>query len=302
MRHVTLGVLETYGKTFQDLEQMPTEHIELMLAAPGVAQQPVSAGISAERAKLEEQITGPMLKAWRRGRVDVVNLSDVELGEMISYPAGPTTRPQGESFLDPSAAFSPTPPALPQAVALLSPPSLAVPGETKERAAAAGVPIIPPSVQVASGSERAMAVIAREKAPIPPDIDDPPKLPGDISKISDEELRSVHGRFHAVESRLNWVISQHEDEIDDLERLKNVRGAEVRNLPREGKAPTKDQMQALIDVDPQVQAYEQQAHEVRKVVNKLKVLRDNAHLTCQRCSREFSMRYGEENPAKRGTP
>jgi hypothetical protein len=146
-----------------------------------------------------------------------------------------------------------------------------------------------------------MAVIAREQLPIPPDISEPPQLPEDISKIDDVALRSVSGRFHAVECRVNWILSQHDDEIDDLERIRNIRAAEVRNTPREGKAPTKDQMQAIIDADPEVQRIVGEIHEARKASTKLKVIRDNAHLTCQRVSREFAMRYAEANPEERGT-
>jgi hypothetical protein len=243
--------------------------------------------------------------------VQIPQLSDEDLAEMVSYPAGPTTRPQGQSFTENQPIQPPAPPetaAVPPAFALAqaeaspspAPPAPQAPQQPPQPTSA-GVPIVPPSRQVQGGAERAMAVIAREQLPIPPDISEPPQLPEDISKIDDVALRSVSGRFHAVESRVNWLISEHEDEIFDRERAKNIRSAEIRNTPREGKAPTKDQMQAIVDADPEVQRIEGEIHEVRTVIHKLKVIRDNAHLTCQRVSREFAMRWSEERPEERGT-
>ncbi len=268
-------LLLAYGKTFADVAQIPTEDLERMVANPGGPVQP-EPQISPERAKLEEQVTGPMLKAWGRGRVDVINLSDEELAEMVAYPGGPTTRPGGEAFVE-----QPVQPAQPALV----------------------TPTVPPRLPQQASASTADEIISREKFPIAPEVEQPPELPFDISRISDEELRSVHAQFHAVLARVNWILAQHRDEIYVSERALTARKVEAREaLPKmvENKRLTRDEAAAMVASDLEVVRLEAEVAERKHPLIKLEAIAENARSTCARCSREWSMRKGESDPVVRG--
>lgn len=208
--------------------------------------------------------------------------------------APPQMQPPAPSAFAPPAeapaqapAPAPTPVATPPAPAATAPP---VPASI---APPAGAPAVP----VASATDRAMQIIQQENMPIPPEIDgDPPRLPNDISATSDAELRSYHARFHACEVRMNWVISGFDDEIGDVKKLLRDRRREVALTVKgeDGKRLTKDAKEALVEADEHVQGYLHQLEEIEKTVGKLKVLRDGYHQDVSTCSRQWSMRYGEQ--------
>jgi hypothetical protein len=279
-------LLIAYGKTFADVASIPTEDLERMVANPG-GPQPETQRIEAteitpERAKLEEQVTGPMLKAWKRGRVDVVGLSDEELAEMVSYPEGP---PQDAQQAPTAPPLPPAPSVVPQS----SPPVVPVPAPQ----VAVGAPVVPVVPQ--SGVDE---LIQREKLPLPSEIENPPALPFDISKISDEELRSVHAQFGAVLARANWVIAEAKDQIFVSERALAVRKVEVRDsLPK----MTKDDAAAKVAADEEVLRLEAEIAEKSRPLIKLEVIAENARRAVAHASREFAMRYREEDPTRRGT-
>jgi hypothetical protein len=294
---------------------------------------PNSDPVSDEREQLISQITGPMLKAWGQGRASLADVGNHELMLMIEHPEADVTVDQINTVrgadetlykvtqLPKRLSQQQAPPAqLPQQsvapipVVAAPAPSAFAPIEQPAQPPAP-VPVAVPQQQqaprpvgasllpVSSAQDRAMQIIANENMPIPPEISGtPPQLPNDISAVSDGELRSYHAQFHACEVRMNWVISGFDDEIGDVKKLLRNRRREVGlNLPKtqDGKKITKDEREALIEADDQVQQHITQLDEIEKTVGKLKVLRDGYHQDVSTCSRQWSMRYIEQERAPR---
>lgn len=307
--------------------QLSDDQIQMIIDNPGGPQvQPTSPmpdqqpatvpAVSPEREKLESQVTGPMLKAWKLGRKSIPDMSDEELKLMVENPGGrpvaaldQSQQPEVAAVVPPAAeqvpaplAPAPAPPVAesPQPDAGSVPPEQPVATPLPLAAPAPSSPPVPvarPASDVGQVNA-AMEIIAREHFPIPPDIEDPYILPNDVSKVSDDELRSLHARAHAVEARINWVLSEFDDEIGDLERLLSDRRRVVKlqtPTSEDGKRLTKDQVEARVEADEQVQAFIGQIKDIHKSTGKLKVIRDNAHRDCERLSRQWSMRFKEEN-------
>lgn len=328
MAQVTVPMMQAHGLTLETLSALTNDQLAGVVAnpsgapqAPAVTQPPAPSAVDPERDRLEEQVTGPMLKAWKHGRVDVPKMGINELRLMVENPHGDPggdvlTQARAADGVDtlseesvpvgtasvieppvppvPSAAVAeaPTPP---QPEPPAAPPEVMMTTEIKE-SLRAGMSRLDPGPD---GSQDAMAIIAREHLPIPQDIDDPYQLPNDVSKVSDDMLRSLHARAHAVEARVNWLISERQDEVGDLERLRDARKVYVRNnLPPKAEGDTgrrtKDAIEAIVEGDEEAQQYQAQIAEIEKGTNKLKVIRDNAHRDCERLSRQWSMRFREE--------
>jgi len=283
---LTGQILLAYGKSFGEVGSIPTDDLERMIAYPG---GPVAESrVSPERDALEGLITGPLLKAHGKGRKQIVDMSDEELRWMIEHPDG--TRWPG--------------PAVGNAPSAEAPPIVA---ETPVVPVAAAPPVAPtpvppavaqPTVTPAPAPTTVSTVTCEfDGDTMFPEIEKPPVLPFDISRTSDEELRAIHGQFHAVLARANWVISNHQDGIDDLKRALVAREVEVRNaLPAkiDGKNVTKDQAASLVEADEDVVRIKDQILQAQKPLRKLEVIADNSRGTYARCSREYAMRHGEE--------
>jgi hypothetical protein len=143
----------------------------------------------------------------------------------------------------------------------------------------------------------AMDIISREHMPIPADVDDIPPFPQDVSKVSDGELFSLHAVYYSCEARANWLLSQNEDELGDIEKLKRHREAVVANsvpfMGEDGKRNTNEFRDTKVNSDSEVLKLSLKEHEINKIVKKLKVLRDNYRTSVAVCSRQYSMRSGE---------
>lgn len=155
-----------------------------------------------------------------------------------------------------------------------------------------------------TGQARAMEIINKEGMPIPPEISDPaPILPADVSKCSRDELFSYHARYHAYESRMNWILSSFEDELGDIEKLRRVReidvAASIPLLAEDGKRITNEARDAQVAADSLVIQYYEEEHEKKKTVNKLKVLQRNYMKDCERISRQMSKYEREKQDAPR---
>lgn len=275
---------------------------------------PDADAISPEREELEASVTGPMLKAFGRGRKDVPEIGINELRFMVEHPDGRVTKEQLQEAQDLDAEGSSAAPAVeeaaaptiaeqmrsakseseetpePELVAEAQPPADAAFGPESAKPPAP----LPPAE---SGDDLAAKIIAREQFPIPEDIESPPRMPNDMSKVSQDELYGLHAQFHACESRANWIITTEEDKVGDLEKLLHGREVVVRNeLPAKTEGRTKlteAQREAMVAVDEEVRAHKATIHEAMKVVRKLRVLRDNYHRDVERCSRQMT-RFGQE--------
>jgi hypothetical protein len=234
-------------------------------------------------------------------------------------PGAPLPPPAQQAFAPPAAPEQPVAPPAPAPVAVpqppappLAPPMVQAPAPPLQPLVAPPVAVAPPMappagtppLPVSSGQDRAMAIVQQENMPIPPEIDgDPPQLPNDLSKVSDQELHSYHARFHACEVRMNWVISQFEDEVGDVKKLLRNRRREVAlsigTVDENNKKLTKDAKEALVEQDAYVQQYLGQLDEAEKTLGKLKVLRDGYHQDVSTCSRQWSMRSLEAEKTPR---
>ena len=149
-----------------------------------------------------------------------------------------------------------------------------------------------------------MEIIEREGFPIAPEISEPaPILPADVSKCSRDELFSYHARYHAYESRMNWILSGFEDELGDIEKLRRVReidvAASIPLLAEDGKRITNEARDAQVAADSLAIQYYEEEHEKKKTVNKLKVLQRNYMKDCERISRQMSKYEREKQDAPR---
>lgn len=325
--------------------------------------------ISPDRENLESQITGPLLKAYGRGRKEVPSIGDHELALMVAYPDAKITQPQldkarqldnlasGKSFVLPKKDLE-------DAISLdvSSFPSSAEAEIAVNKLKEAGLePVIEkldePKDAVSLGQaakesldkvevvetlddaknlvskenkeiednvanekinreikelevekqvkhvDKALDIINRENLPLPPEIDgEPPRLPNDVSKVSRDELFSLHARFHAVESRTNWIVSNHEDELGDIVKLRTSREVVVANdipLVIDDKRITNEYRDSKVAADKQIMKFFDQEHEVKKVINKLRVLQKNYYRDCERLSRQMSKYEREKNDGPR---
>lgn len=155
------------------------------------------------------------------------------------------------------------------------------------------------------GQNRAMEIISRENMPIPPDYGDEnaPVLPVDVSQCSRDELFSYHARFHAYETRMNWILMQYEDELNDYIKLRSYREAVVaKSIPfmgEDGKRNTNEFREAQVRGDEEVLSLGEKEHEAKKIVSDLKVLQKIYHIDCERLSRQMSKYEIERTDAPR---
>lgn len=334
--------------------------------------------ISADRERMEAVLTGPILKAYGRGRKQVPSIGDNELKFMIMNPAGKVTpeeleaaraldnagseveqkvensidfpiEGQGEKIVkdDPSSAQIPPKEdnlievTLPSGKVIKVDQSI-VEAEEKEaiksetdrtitEAAKESVSKTVPSTEATADNEagpivektdyddggksvvvdksleqnRAMEIISNENMPVPPNYKDEqaPVFPMDVSAISRDELFSLHARFHAYEIRMNWILMQHEDEMNDCTKLREYREATVaKEIPfmgEDGKRNTNEFRDAQVRGDKEVLDLGMKEHEAKKIVTDLKVLRNIYHLDCERLSRQMSKYENERLDAPR---
>lgn len=350
---------ETIQTTRMVVDQPPVEQ-----PAP-VAQPVASAATSNAREQLEEQVTGPMLKAYGRGRRDVADgtIGDNELQFMIEHPDGRVTKEQLEAAktLDAQSApvaaepvEAPPQPTIAEQVAVPSPgtvaapveqpapdlmaaleeslatppatPTLAPPTPLAAPAPDAFAPAAPPeasapapaatpapdpvdlsAIQVSQPApaqissdlpvSAAAEIISRENLPVPPEIDgQPPRLPFDLSKCSDDDLRSYHAQFHACHSRANHLVGLWEGELRDIVKLR--KGAEVQvmnGLPvKDGRTKLTDaQRDAMAAAHPEVVKLREHEHGVERKLRQLAALRDGYGRDVSTCSRQWAMRKEE---------
>ena len=336
-------MIQAYGLTVESVKALTDEQLRSVIASPGGPQLTTTQSappvlmtpvVSSERESLEERVTGPLLKVYKRGRVDIPDIGDNELRLMVENPTGASVAQIMEARVKdgvaPSSSGEQPEPVVSAPLAQEASPFLAQAQAPEQPAAVSPPSPVLPSVQpamvakevlgpeqvssflpqpaqpsVATGREAAMAIIAREHLPIPIDVAEAPTFPNDISKVSDTELFSMHARMHACESRVNWMINEQEDAVKRVEKLLRVARLNARKALQplgEGKRRTKDETEAAIESSPEVQQLLAELEGAQDTVGTLKVLRENYKSDVSTCSRQFSMRSGEERgiPAKGG--
>lgn len=148
--------------------------------------------------------------------------------------------------------------------------------------------------------ELAIAKIKKERLPIPAIVEgDEVVLPRDISTLSDAALRRLHSEFHACLARSNWLVAVEEaDElaarqIADYHHAKALKRASESADVVTGKEKKVSTLEAEATGDETVREWRQRqnAHHVESKL--LKALRDTYQQSCERISREYTMRSGE---------
>jgi hypothetical protein len=278
---------------------------------------------SSDRETLESLLTGPTLKAYRRGRKEVPSIGDNELRLMITNPTGKISLEQlnaakaadgnaGKEVIPPDQLVQALTPeiqkvvAQPQPQAALDPQQMLLEAQqAAEKEAQSQVietPVEDRTIAQAAHEavaqrepknvSKAMEIISKENLPIPDEIGgEPPRLPNDVSKCSRDEIYSLHARFHACEVRTNWLISEEEDKLGDITKLKTGRAVEVySSIPSmiDGVKTTNDYRDKSTAADSQVIEFGNKEFAFMKIIKKLKGLRDNYHLDCERLSRQMS--------------
>lgn len=304
-------------------------------AAPPPAPETEDTGASAmspERTELEEQVTGPMLKAYGRGRKDIPEIGDNELRFMVEHPDArvPPNDLLAARLLDDGVGSAapeaepvvPTIAELARAQKAEAPDAFAPPAEdptpdptpdhtpdpvqgTTQVVTMTTTPVTPATANKPLlkdlPANPAQEIIDTENFPTPPEIDEkPPRLPFDLSKCSDEEIQSFHAQFHACSSRANYVVGLWESELRDVVKLRKGREVEAYNsLPaKDGRTKlTNEQRDSMVQADAEVVGYRNQEHEVEKILRQLKVLQSNYSSDVAVCSRQMNMRHKESDGA-----
>ncbi len=315
---------------------VPTEAPEVVVSKADLGievDDPSSGAISAEREMLEGMLKGTTLKAYGRGRKEVPSIGINELKFMIENPDGKVSPEElSVARIKDNAPPSPIPAQTALEVAhkpiqveeqpdrttieaaqesIGMTPSVQKLVEEEAANVLAEAPIVstpaqisPKEVTVNQPQNRAMEIIAKEHFPIPPDLEStPPVLPFDVSKCSRDELFSLHARFHAAESRMNWVLCQYEDELGDIEKLRTHREAIVANsvpfMGEDQKRNTGEYRESVVAADPEVLEFGMKEHEINKLVKRFKVLKRNYEKDCERLSRQMSKYERERLDAPR---
>lgn len=140
-----------------------------------------------------------------------------------------------------------------------------------------------------------------EKFPIPKmRSGEPPDMPNDLTEISDKQLRSLHGRFAAWESRLTWLQSQEETnefqakQVAEFEYMKAHSAVDRMNHDT-GKALTAVEIDIEAKLNDKVIEWREKQNEHTLKIKKLKALRELCKTAADRISREGTLRQDERN-------
>lgn len=144
--------------------------------------------------------------------------------------------------------------------------------------------------------KKAEARIAKEKLPIPPELEgEPTQLPRDISALSNVHLRRYHGEFYAYLARANWLVAIEEsDEYAADQIARHYKAMVLRDLVANAPKDTKiTALEAEASQDGRVRKWIKLKNEHYVQVKLLKALRDTYEDSCDRMSREYTMRQSE---------
>lgn len=155
--------------------------------------------------------------------------------------------------------------------------------------------------------EQAHALMRKEGLPIPPSLEgEPPVLPRDLTTKSDTVVRRLHSEFAAALARATYLVSlETADEYASkmiYERLYARALARVERTYSEGekiKSKTVPQLEAEAAQDAEVREWQERFHSHHIQSTFMKSIRDGYKDTCDRLSREWSMRTEERGHAAR---
>lgn len=133
--------------------------------------------------------------------------------------------------------------------------------------------------------------LQREGLPIPSEIDwDVKEIPADLTALSEVEVRRLHGQYHAYFSRALWLLAQEENDLNAAEHLHDMAFAKaIRAIGGDKITAAKTEASA----DPEVVVWKEKMMQHASAVKKLKALCNIYEASCNRLSREWTMRSEE---------
>lgn len=134
---------------------------------------------------------------------------------------------------------------------------------------------------------------AKERLPIPanPDWEITP-VPPDLTTLSDVEMRRMHGQYHAYYARAAYLLAQEENDLNVAEHEHETAFARaIRDIG--GDKITAAKTEAALA--PDVLEWKRRMLEHSAAVKKLKALAAIYDSTCNRLSREWTMRSDERS-------
>lgn len=324
---------EPTGETFETTRMVVKEPEP---EAPSAPKEAKADDLSDERLRMEEQVTGLMLKAFGRGRNEVADgtIGDHELRFMLDHPDGQVTleelqaaqaldkQDQGEPEPEPvltiaqqiaaqkakeegGDGFTPEPAAEPEKPKRRGRPPKAKEEEQSQEPAENPVAETPPpsppkqtSVAHDLPTNPAQEQIDRENFPIPPDIEETVRLPFDLSKLSEAEIRSYHSRMHAIHSRALYVLGLWESDLRDAVKERKYREVQMMNSFPATPKLTDAQREAKIKGDPEVQEIFEREHRIDGICRQLRLLSENYGRDVAVCSRQLGRSDQEESGAR----
>lgn len=135
--------------------------------------------------------------------------------------------------------------------------------------------------------------LTKERLPIPADPDwELLPVPGDFTTLSDVEVRRLHSQYHGYFSRATWLLVQEESDLSAAEHMHSIAlSRAIKEIG--GDKITAAKNEALFD--PEVVNWKEKTLEHGSSVKKLKALVAIYDATCNRLSREWTMRSEERN-------
>jgi hypothetical protein len=145
--------------------------------------------------------------------------------------------------------------------------------------------------------KRVLARMAQLGLPAPKQMpaDQVPEFPKDLTAITDNELRRLHGAFDAMAAWAAYNFALEENDLQSADLLANFKRGEIIEIidkvdPLTGKAKLLAQIEAEADHHPEVVRWRVIATRHRAVVRLLKAQRDMYQGHVERCSREWTFR------------
>lgn len=133
--------------------------------------------------------------------------------------------------------------------------------------------------------------LVREKllVPVDPDWELKP-VPGDFTTLSDVEVRRLHSEYHGYFSRAAWLLVQEENDLNAADHMYNIAFSRaIKEIG--GEKITAAKSEALFDAE--VVSWKEKMLEHSANAKKLKALVGIYDSTCNRLSREWTMRSEE---------
>jgi DNA modification methylase len=242
--------------------------------------------VPEDRVALAESVVRQARNALTHGRDTPIVRTILRLAEMGNGADGATFAPDGDG--------PPPQGEVPQVQPLSD--GVKTPEEAPQEAPEAppmGTPYEAPPEARASVEAR----IAQLGLPAPPRVPDDaiPNMPMDLTAISDNELRRLHGAFDGMLAWAAYNLALEENDLQAAELLLSHKRGEVIEVIDKidlttGKAKLVTVVEAEADRDKDVVRWKAKAAHHKATVRLLKTQRDLYQGHIDRCSREWTMR------------